>query len=199
MTGDDRGSEVLENVRGRAWSRARATGVGTYRVDLGGPLRPGWMASLGLELASRNLSVDRASGRRGPKGVWSAQLDLVRLPNGSDPLTLSYVELAETGRTADTSVPLRLDRFTLTESEFHGGCIELDFEAQDSLGLLGRVLAELALHVLFPVVLRIETRAGRVHDRLWLTGINAAPTPEAFERLQQRFARLTADVESPAR
>ncbi len=186
--------ESGELWRGRAWSRVRAVGGGTFRVELGGPLRPGWMASLGMELSSRNISVDRANGRRGPKGAWTAEIDLLRMPQGEDPLTLSYVDLAESGRIADTTQPLRLDRYTVTESEFHGGCIELDFEAQDSLGLLGRVLAELTLLVLFPVVLRIETRAGRVHDRLWLTGINGPPSTEAFAHLQQRLARLTRET-----
>lgn len=192
---EDPEREGGELWRGRAWSRVRALGTASYRVELGGPLRPGWMASLGMELSSRSLSVDRANGRRGPKGTWSAEIDLVRMPQGEDPLTLPYVDLAESGRMADTGQPLRLDRYTVTESEFHGGCIELDFEAQDSLGLLGRVLAELTLLVLFPVVLRIETRRSRVHDRLWLTGINGPPSTEAFVHLQQRLARLTREAE----
>lgn len=191
MSNEELEWEGVDPARGRPWSRVRQVGRGAYRVELGGVLRPGWMASLGMELSSRSISIERASGRRGPRGTWSAEVDLLRMPHGDDPLSLSYVDLACSGRIADTSQPLILDRYTLTDSVFHGGCIEFDFEAPDSLGLLGRVLAELTMLVLFPVMLRIETKADQVHDRLWLTGINAPPSSEALLRLQQRLARVT--------
>ncbi len=180
---------VEEVWRGRAVSRVHALGQQLYRVELSGTLRQGWLASLGLELASRNLSIDRGTARRGDKGVWNAEIDLVRLTDDVDPLGLSYVQLAESGRTVDAALPIRIDRYTLVDSPLHGGCLELSFDAADSLGLLGRVLADLAMLVLFPVELRVETNAGRVRDRLWLSGIHSAPSLEARALLMQRLER----------
>lgn len=191
IDGPERSDSAL--WRGRALSRVRPIAAGGYRVDLEGPLRPGWMASLGLELAALNISIDRAVATRGAKGVWNAEIDIVQMAGGADPLQLPYVHLAETNRSADASPPLALSRYTLIESPAHGGCLELAFEADDALGLLGRVLADLALLVLFPVELRIETSAGRVHDKLWLGGINgSAPPREARMRLEQRLDNVLA-------
>lgn len=181
--------------RGRASSRVHMLGPQLYRVELSGPLRPGWMASLGVELASRHLSIDRANGRRLDRGIWNAEIDIVRLADSADPLTLSFVALADSGRTPDMSIPIQLDRYALHMSALHGGSLELSFEAPDSLGLLGRLLADLALLVLFPTELRIETHGARVRDRLWLAGIHSAPTAEALGHLQQRLARYVRQSE----
>lgn len=187
-----------ESWRGRVLSRVRSIGAVRYRVELEGPLRPGWMASLGLELASRDLSIERAVAKRDGSGLWSAEVDIVQTvppAPGNHPLHLPYAHLAEQSRqptSSASSEPFVLTRYTIIDSPLHGGCVELSFEAEDSLGLLGRVLSELALLVLFPVEFSIQTTNGRVHDTLWLGGIRAAtPSAEARQRLNQRLSRFT--------
>lgn len=196
MTKADRASWLEgESWRGRVLSRVRSIGAVRYRVELEGPLRPGWMTSLGLELAERDLSIERAVAKRDGGGLWSAEVDIVQTVSsapGNHPLHLPYAHLAEQSRRAASSEPFVLTSYTIIDSPLHGGCVELSFEAEDSLGLLGRVLSELALLVLFPVEFSIQTTNGRVHDTLWLGGIRAAtPSAEARRRLNQRLSRFT--------
>lgn len=177
-------SAVVERD-GPCWSEVAHVDASMVRVRLGGPLRPFWMANLGRGLSEQRLSIQRAHAKRENEGMWVAELWLLPLPSARNPLAVSYLRLAnERGPRAASGEKLALTRYKLEESVDHGGTLRLEFEAEDSLGLLGELLASLAVLMLFPVEMHIETRDGRAHDCLWLRGVGASqPRPEAADLL----------------
>ncbi len=173
----------------RAWSEVTHTGANTYRIRLEGAFGPAWIASLCAELADRQISIDRAHAMRTLNQTWVAELSVIALPGAEDPLDVPYVELAEAGA-PDASDPLRLDRYTIEETPAHGGALRLEIEAQDSLGLLGSLLSQLAMLFLFPIEMHIETRDGRAYDSFWLGTVGAtSPGPRIRDSLDRVLAR----------
>lgn len=161
--------------RGEAWSEATVLGKNEFRVRLGGQFLGAWMARLSTRLAERDLSIDHIHARLTTDQVWIAELHLIRLANGTDPLNLDYAALAEDDSEGPTSGNLVIDSYRLIESRDYGGSLMLTLEAPDSLGLLGSLLVRLAQLELFPVELHIETRGGRAYDSLWLGAAGGAP------------------------
>jgi hypothetical protein len=187
-------SERPESLRpavardGSTWSEVTPLGAGAYRVRLGGAFRPAFMATLGMALSERLISIDRVHATRARDWSWLAELHVIALVGAHDPMTVPFVALADADIAHEVS-PLMLDRYELIESGDHGGTLRLTLEAQDSLGLLGSLLSSLATFLLFPVELHIETRSGRAHDRLWLGGIGtSAPSRKAEEALRRLLA-----------
>jgi hypothetical protein len=172
---------------GAAWSELSPLGGGHYRVRLGGIFRPAWMATLGSGLAERRVSIDQVHAKRGHDGSWVAELSLVALEGATDPRGISYVGLAgERAQIYTGGYTLELESYTLDESADYGGTLMLEFQAQDSLGLLGALLSSLAALGLFPIEMHIETREGRAHDCLWLCSTGASrPMPEAKRALER--------------
>jgi UTP:GlnB (protein PII) uridylyltransferase len=178
----------------RAWSEVTQTGQGAYRIRLEGAFGPSWIASLCAELADRQISIDRAHAMRTINQTWVAELNVLTLPGAEDPLTIGYVELAESGA-PDASDPLKLHDFSVEETSAHGGTLKLTLEAQDSLGLLGTLLSQLAMLFLFPIEMHIETRDGRAHDSFWLGTVGASsPGPRVRQSLQRVLARAKLDT-----
>jgi hypothetical protein len=167
--------------RGEAWSEATELGPDEFRVRLGGLFHGAWMAKLSTRLAERELSIDHIHARLTTDAVWIAELHLIRVAQGSDPLNVDYAALAEEDEDSPISGTLVLDSFRLLESRDYGGTLMLMLEAADSLGLLGALLGRLARLGLFPVELHIETRGGRAYDSLWLAAAGGAP-PSAQAR-----------------
>ncbi|MEO6600320.1 MAG: hypothetical protein ABIQ16_10640 [Polyangiaceae bacterium] len=161
--------------RGEAWSEATVLGKNEFRVRLGGQFLGAWMARLSTRLAERDLSIDHIHARLTTDQVWIAELHLIRLANGTDPLNLDYAALAEDDSEGPTRGNLVIDSYRLIESRDYGGSLMLTLEAPDSLGLLGSLLVRLAQLELFPVELHIETRGGRAYDSLWLGAAGGAP------------------------
>lgn len=183
---------------GSAWSELSPLGGGTYRVRLGGIFRPAWMATLGSGLAERRISIDQVHAKRGHDGSWVAELALLALEGASDPRGISFIGLAgERAQVYTGGYTLDLERYSLVDSSDYGGTLLLEFEAQDSLGLLGALLSSLAALGLFPIEMHIETHAGRAHDSLWLCGAGASrPLPEA-KRALERMLRQSQVPELP--
>ncbi|MFT3925003.1 MAG: hypothetical protein QM778_20880 [Myxococcales bacterium] len=179
---------------GAAWSELSPLGGGNYRVRLGGIFRPAWMATLGSGLAERRISIDTVHAKRGHDGSWVAELALVALEGASDPRGISYIGLAgERAQIYTGDYTLELDRYSLFESPDYGGTLLLEFEALDSLGLLGAMLSSLAALGLFPIEMHIETHAARAHDFLWLCGTGASrPSPEAKQALERMLRKSHA-------
>ena len=167
--------------REEAWSEATVLGPNEFRVRLGGLFTGAWMARLSTRLAERELSIDHIHARLTTDQIWIAELHLIRVAEGIDPLSLDYAALAEDDSEGPISGNLAIDGYRLIESRDYGGSLMLTLEAPDSLGLLGALLGRLAHLELFPVELHIETRAGRAYDSLWLAGIGGAP-PESGAR-----------------
>jgi len=177
----------------RAWSEVTKTGESTYRIRLEGSFGPAWIASLCAELADRQISIDRAHAMRTVSQTWIAELNVVALPGAADPLEVPYVELAEAGA-PDASDPLRLTSYRIEETTAHGGALNLTVEADDSLGLLGSLLSQLAMLFLFPVEMHIETRNGRAYDSFWLGTVGATtPGPRVRDSLDRVLARARRD------
>jgi hypothetical protein len=173
----------------RAWSEVTQTGEGAYRIRLEGPFGPSWIASLCAELADRQISIDRAHAMRTINQTWVAELNVIALPGAENPLEIGYVELAEAGA-PDASDPLQLDHYTIEETSAHGGALNLTIEANDSLGLLGSLLSQLAMLFLFPIEMHIETRQGRAYDSFWLGTVGAtSPGPRIRDSLDRVLAR----------
>ena len=173
----------------RAWSEVTQTGLSSYRIRLEGSFGPAWIASLCAELADRQLSIDRAHAMRTPNQTWVAELNVVALAGAENPLAIAYVELAEAGA-PNASDPLRLVRYTIEETPAHGGALRLEIEAEDSLGLLGSLLSQLAMLFLFPIEMHIETRGGYAYDSFWLGTVGAtSPGPRIRDSLHRVLAR----------
>jgi len=177
----------------RAWSEVTQTGEHTYRIRLEGSFGPSWIASLCAELADRQISIDRAHAMRTINQTWIAELNVVALSGADDPLEVPYVELAEAGA-PDASDPLKLTSYRIEETTAHGGALNLTVEADDSLGLLGSLLSQLAMLFLFPVEMHIETRGGRAYDTFWLGTVGAtSPGARIRDSLDRVLARARRD------
>lgn len=163
--------------RDEAWSEATLLGRDEFRVRLGGQFHGAWMARLSTRLAERSLSIDHIHARLTTDQVWIAELHLIRMAPGVEPLSLDYAALAqdEDESQGPSSGSLTIDSYRLLDSRDYGGSLMLTLEAPDSLGLLGALLVQLAQLQLFPIELHIETRAGRAYDSLWLAGAGGAP------------------------
>jgi len=173
---------------GATWSEITSLGDGAFRVRLGGAFRPAFMATLGMALSERLISIDRVHATRARDGSWLGELHVIARSGAHDPMTVPYVALADAD-VAHAPSPLQLDRYELIESSDHGGTLRLTLEAQDALGLLGSLFSSLATLRLFPVEMHIETRSGRAHDRMWLGSAGtSAPSSQAEEALRRLLA-----------
>lgn len=149
---------------------------------------PNWLASLGMELAQRGISIERATARRSSDATWSAELDLLALPRADDPLELAYVELIESD-VMQSVHPLQLVRYSLEEARDVSGALVVSIEADDAVGLVGNFLGQLAMLLLFPLELHVETRGERAFDSFVVGAMGEATstrTRESLERLLKR-------------
>ena len=137
---------------------------GCFRVRLSGRLGRAWAAQLCNGLAAQQMSVLRGAAQRSGD-AWRARFDLERLAARVDPTRIDYLGLCRS-RAARTAVaPLRLERFSISESLSHFPALDLWIEAPDRLGLLGALLERLAFLALVPDQMSIETCGGRALDR----------------------------------
>lgn len=149
---------------------------------------PNWLASLCAELGQRGISVDRAAARRGDDATWVAELELVALPRAEDPLEVPYVDLTESSA-HQTLHPLHLLRFSLDESRDLSGALVVNIEALDAVGLLGTFLGQLAMLLLFPLELHVETRGDRAHDSFVLGALGEATSRRTRDSLERMLKR----------
>jgi hypothetical protein len=168
-----------------AWSEVTDLGDSNYRIRLGGTFGSAWLANLCRGLASQRISIERAHAMRAPNRAWGAELHVCSLPGAPHPeqlplLQLVAAEIQELGQ-------LELDRYELTASTAHGGTLHLVIEADDTLGLLGSLLAQLAHLSLFPIEMHIETRHGRAEDSLWLFTTQAARPSRELQAALERI------------
>jgi hypothetical protein len=159
-----------------------------HRLRMEGWFGPNWLASLCGELAQRGISIERATARRGRDATWTAELDLVALPRSEDPLTLSYVELTESDALLSVH-PLQLLRYSLADTDDPSGSLVVTIEALDAVGLVSNFLGQLAMLLLFPVELHVETRGELAFDSFVVGAMGeqtSLRTRESLERLLRR-------------
>ena len=116
---------------------------------------------------------------RAPNDAWNVELHVECLDGAAPVSGLPLLQLVAAD--APESGPLELERYQLVASAAHGGTLQLTIEAEDTLGLLGSLLAQLANLDLYPIEMHIETRNGRAEDQLWLY-TDQAPLPTAEQQ-----------------
>jgi hypothetical protein len=162
-----------------AWSDVTALSDTSYRLRLGGAFGSGWLARLCRGLASQRISIERAHAMRAPNDAWNVELHVDCLSGAAPVSGVPLLQLLAAD--APESGPLELERYQLVPSTAHGGTLQLTIEAEDTLGLLGSLLAQLAKLGLYPIEMHIETRNGRAEDQLWLY-TDRAPQPSAEQQ-----------------
>jgi hypothetical protein len=178
--------------RGTSWSEVTQLNETTFRVRLGGLLKPAWMTALCNRLADAHISIDHTHARRAHDNSWIAELHLLTLGEAPNPLQLPYLDWSDADDAPSSALP-RLDAYRLLESRDYGGTLALTLEAADTLGLLGSLMALLSKLSLYPVEVHIETHGGRAYDSLWLTSANgAAPGADVKAALEQALDGLVA-------
>jgi hypothetical protein len=187
---------------GSCWSEVTAleqqsSSGHTHRIRLGGMLRASWMVGVCHGLAQHDVSIDRAHARRlAHDGTWIAELHVVALQDGSDPLNYPLIAFAE-AEPSELAGPLALSEYQLIESTDHGGTLRLSFRARDSVGLLASLLAAFASLSLLPVEMHIETRNAEARDTLWLTSVSKHRPSNPSEADRRALdALLTRSVQS---
>ncbi|HEX6240345.1 MAG TPA: hypothetical protein VFZ61_05610 [Polyangiales bacterium] len=172
-------SETIPNVtsaQSPAWSEVTRISDGSFRVRLGGSFGQGWLASLCRGLADQRISIERAHAMRTRNLSWIAEFTARPLAGAADPDRVPYLALAATPIVVDGQ-PLRLVQYSVEPC--FDGTLKLAFEARDTLGLLGALLAKLAHLGLYPVEMHIDTQTDIACDTLWLgTADGGSPAPE---------------------
>lgn len=172
---DDRAREP--SVQSPAWSEVTRLSDGSFRVRLGGSFGQGWLASLCSGLAEQRISIERAHAIRTRNLSWIAEFTAVPLVGAADPDHVPYLALAVTPVELDER-PLRLTKFEIERC--FDGTLKLAFQARDTLGLLGALLAKLAGLGLYPVEMHIDTQTDLASDVLWLCTADADSPSEAL-------------------
>lgn len=141
--------------------------LGSALVRLSGRMRPGWCGNLSSGLAGRGVDILRGHAASEGAGSWSAEFEL-RCPADVNLSPSSLCRLLEADATAGFASPIELARYRLETSPARGGCLFLEVEAPDRVGVLAALLRRLAYHALFPVELRLDSSGSRARDQLWL-------------------------------
>ncbi len=143
--------------RARApWGEQRRRPGGELEVLLAGPLPEGWALSLTRALADRGWSLRNGYARGDAAAGWLAELEVV--PDlAAEAASPDFLALALGGPPPlAPPVPRVLD-FDLREADSFGGCLTLQVDAWDALGLLAGVLGEVDRAGLAPVEMILET------------------------------------------
>ena len=169
--------------------RVRPLGAERFQFYIEGSLAPGWAGNLASGLAAHHISIERGEARAERGGVWTARFEVQRLAGAPRFEKLDLAELAATDAGEGFATPLRLIGFKLETAVDRGGCLMVGVSAYDTVGFLAALLRRLAYFSLFPIELRLETRDGRVDDRLWLRGAgDRAPSLRAQQALRRALA-----------
>lgn len=152
-------------------------------LRVAGALPPGWCGNLATGLARRGIGIDSGHALCVHPGHWRGEFTL-DCPRGERPLPTQLAPLLEVDAGAGFTTPIELLDYRLEPSRTREGCLILEVEGPDRVGFLAALLRRLAYLALFPVELRLETRRGLAHDRLWLRGAGGrAPLPRTEKAL----------------
>ena len=153
-----------------------------FTLHLSGSLHPAWAGRLAAGLAARDVSVVRASARRG-SARWTAEIE-IELPAGAlEPSAVDFVALMKEHRDPSSAGPVVLASWRVLPTRTD---LEVEVRAADSMGFLGRLLLVFAELGLFPRAMRVETVGTAVRDVFLLQGIGGEPPPEGVVSLLRR-------------
>ena len=147
---------------------------------------PHWIPYLFSGLSNLKVSVMRGTATRAATRDWDATFDLdftecSRTPDKIDYLTLSQQQ------TALAFAPPTLSQFQITRRTDQS--LEVLLHGPDQIGFLGRILSKLALFMLFPTELEIDTVAGRIQDRIVFRSLGGMPPSELAEKSLETMLR----------
>lgn len=157
--------------------------AGVLRARLEAHLPPGWLGNLTAQLAARGVSIDRAHARGEDTGLWRASFE-VRCDPGTA-LPEDWVALARRPGREGFRTDLPIESYALRRPPDAPHALDLRVRGRDTVGFLAALLRRLAFLALFPVEAEIETKDGRVDDRLALRSAghrNVSPDAEAILR-----------------
>lgn len=158
-----------------------------FTLHLSGSLHPAWAGRLAAGLGARDVSVRRASARRGSTR-WTAEID-VEIPAGiAEPSALEFVALMKEHRDPANGAPVALDDWRVQPTRTD---VEVEIRAPDSVGFLGRILLVFADLGLFPRAMRVDTVGSAVRDVFLLQGFSGERPPDGvLSLLRRRLAAL---------
>lgn len=161
---------------------------GRSELKLRGKFPPRWLANLTSGLARQGISVQRGNASKLSPLVWQGTFEICAA--GRTLPTLDFLALAYQQEGGTVAEPVRLDNSTIRAE---GDALFVEVQGEDSVGFLMTLLKTFAFFSLYPAEVRIDTPAGRVHDRFWLKGLGgSAPTAELCAALRlelQKFER----------
>jgi hypothetical protein len=160
-----------------------------YTLHLSGSLHFAWAGRLAAGLAARNVSVVRATARRGSTR-WTAEIDLELAEGAAEPSAIDFLALMREHRDPASAGELALasSRVTPTRRD-----VEVEVRAADEVGFLGRLLLVFAELGLFPSAMRVETLGAAVHDVFLLQdAAGARPSAATVAALSRRLEALAA-------
>ena len=159
-----------------------------FTLHLSGSLHHAWAGRLAAGLAAREVSVVRATARRGSTR-WTAEID-IDVPVGVPaPSAVDFVALMKEHRDPSGVEPVALAGFRVQATRTD---VEVEIRAADSVGFLGRILLVFAGLGLFPRAMRVDTIGSAVRDTFLLQGISGEAPPEGVVSLLRK--RLEALV-----
>ncbi len=158
-------------------------------LHLTGSLHLGWAGRLAAGLAARQISVVRASARRGSTR-WTAEIEFDLLDGASEPSAADFIALMREHLEPAKAGPVALASFRLALTRRD---VQVEIRGEDAVGLLGRILLVFAEFGLYPRTLRAETVGSAVRDVFLLQdAAGDPPPPEVVAALARRLRTLAA-------
>ncbi len=163
-----------------------------YRIILRCGFAPGWIGSFTGRLADRRFNIINGYARKINPAVWHAVFEF-ETDAGVDASQLDFLELADGKLDWTPPQAVHLDDYRIAANP--DGCVSVHISGRDQLGLLGSLLKEFHLYMLFPNEVVVETTAGRVKDFFRLRAMGgAAPSREAITALEEALRSMTRRV-----
>lgn len=144
---------------------------GRYTLHLSGSLHFAWAGRLAAGLAARNVSVVRASARRGSTR-WTAEIELELAAGAAEPSAIDFIALMREHRDPASAGALELTAARVTPTRRD---VEVEVRGADAVGFLGRILLVFAELGLYPHAMRVETVGSAVRDLFLLQDATGAP------------------------
>lgn len=169
------------------------SGGGRSRITVSGSFtHPHWLAFLGSGLAQRGVSIVSGSVVRNPQRVWTGELE-VDTSSSPRPLRPQDLVVLASTRAQPSTAPPRLTGWSVSRRT--DGLLDVQFSANDEIGLLGRLLSRLAVLTLLPYEAELCTVGGMATDRIVLGGVaGAVPSAEVELSLRALLGGLEASA-----
>lgn len=158
---------------------------------------PHWLAYLLRGLAECQVSLVSGRAVQNEAMDWDARIELDFRGSLLAPDTLDYTSLAQQRLTMANMLAPQVSSFRITRRSDQQ--LEVQLEAPDQAGFLGRLLTRVSSLGLFPSELEIATVSGRIKDRITFRSIMAkAPTETVHKSLEAMFRLMSVPARAEA-